>query len=47
MCSTDAWQTGKLKVSTWISDANDASIALHKSVGYVLGAEVVQQFVSH
>lgn len=46
LCATDAWQTGMLKVSTWISDANHASIALHEGMGFCATSRVVMQFVA-
>ena len=44
LCATDAWQTGKLRVSTWISDTNAASIALHERMGFRATSRVVWQF---
>ena len=44
LCATDAWQTGKLRVSTWISDTNVASIALHERMGFRATSRVVWQF---
>ena len=46
LCATDACQTGMLKVSTWISDANYASIALHEGMGFCATTRVVLQFVA-
>lgn len=46
LCATDARQTGMLRVSTWISDTNAPSIALHEQMGYVATTKVVIQFVA-
>ena len=43
-CLFDARQTGILRVLTWISDTNAASIALHESIGYTRTGQEIWQY---